>query len=122
MDEKFLQDIKESKHSTSFDISQEGSDSLAEVTKKYYTKPKYEIGSVEHRIESENHGIIFLSDESSEVPEPFDWEGLKERLVQKGMKFSTMTAEMPKEPLPSTVQSVTSGMEPCFHKIFKDPK
>ena len=60
--------------------------------------------------------------ESSKVPEPFDWEGLRERLVQKGMKFSTMTAEMPKELLPSIVQSVTSGMEPRFHKIFKDSK
>lgn len=89
MDEKFLQDIKEGKHLTSFDISQEDVDSLLE---------------------------------SSEVLEPFDWEGLKERLVQKGMKFSTMTTEMPREPLPSIVQSVTSGMEPRFHKIFKDPK
>ena len=60
--------------------------------------------------------------ESSEVPELFNWEGLRERLVQKGMKFSTMTAEMPREPLPSVVQSVTSGMEPRFHKIFKDLK
>ena len=89
MDEKFLQDIKEGKHLTSFGMSQEDIDSTKE---------------------------------SSEVPEPFDWEGLKERLVQKGMKFSTMTAEIPREHLPSIVQSVTSGMEPRFHKIFKDSK
>ena len=59
---------------------------------------------------------------TEEVLEPFDWEGLKERLVQKGMKFSAMTTEMPREHLPSIVQSVTSGMEPRFHKIFKDSK
>ena len=122
MDEKFLQDIKEGKHLTSFGMSQENVDSAKESSKKYYIKPRYDVGSIEHRMESESNGIIFLADESSEVPEPFDWEGLKERLVQKGMKFSTMTTEMPREPLPSIVQSVTSGIEPRFHKIFKNPK
>lgn len=89
MDEKFLQDIKEGNHLTSFGISQEVVDSIKE---------------------------------SSEIPESFDWEALKERLVQKGMKFSIMSTEMPTEPVPSIVQSVTSGMEPRFHKIFKDSK
>lgn len=122
MDEKFLQDIKEGKHLTSFGISQEDVDSAKESSKKYPIKPSYEKGSIEHRMESESKGIVFLHDESSEIPESFDWEALKERLVQKGMKFSVMTTEMPKEPVPSIVQSVTSGMEPRFHKTFKDPK
>ena len=58
----------------------------------------------------------------SEEISTFDWDSLKKELEDKGMKFSAMVAEMPKEPLPSIVQSVTSGMEPRFHKIFKDPK
>ena len=58
----------------------------------------------------------------SEEISTFDWDSLKKELEDKGMKFSAMVAEMPKEHLPSIVQSVTSGMEPRFHKIFKDPK
>ena len=119
MDEKFLQDIKEGKHLTSFGISQEDVDSAKESSKKYPIKPSYEKGSIEHRMESESKGIVFLEDK---ITEPYDWEALRHKLEIKNNQFSIMSTEMPREPVPSIVQSVTSGMEPRFHKIFKDPK
>lgn len=63
--------------------------------------------------------VILLHDESSEIPDSFDWEALKNKLENKGMKFSILQTNMPVEPPVQMTHSVTEGMYPRINTLFK---
>ena len=48
----------------------------------------------------------------SEEVSTFDWDSLKKELEKKGMKFSTMVAEMPTQEPVRMTYSYTEGLYP----------